>query len=328
VYFFNSAATINSVKRFYRSIILISYNSRYYLHCFYHALIRSGCFCGLFLAAFFVAAQTDVPTVDSNESAARPPPRNADGRVILGTLPGEEMGAWDGFGSRPMIIDYDIVPEGSIVASNPYDQLVSDPDRYDKINLSDVPFKPWAWGLYQQRTRTRFEPYTRCKPSAGPRAVTTAYGTQFVEFEDMQRIYMLPVGGPRHYRVIYLDGREHPDNLKPSYHGHSIGHWEGDTLVVDAVGFNEKMWIDAEGTPHTNQLHTIERFTRETYNTLKYEITIDDPGAYTETWSSGFEMPFRPGEAFEFVCQDANMAFDLMLGTEYESMDRSHLIFP
>jgi hypothetical protein len=238
------------------------------------------------------------------------------------------MGAWDGFGSRPMIIDYDIVPEGSIVSSNPYDQLVSDPNRYDKIDLSEVPFKPWAWGLYQQRTRTRFEPYTRCKPSAGPRAVTTAYGTQFVEFEDMQRIYMLPVGGPRHLRVIYLDGREHPENLKPTYHGHSIGHWDGDTLVVDTVGFNEKMWIDAEGTPHTKALHTIERFTRETYNSLKYEITIDDPGAYTKTWSSGFIMPWRPGEAFEFVCQDANMAFDLMLGTEYESMDRSHLIFP
>jgi hypothetical protein len=280
------------------------------------------------LAAAVVSAQTDVPRANSNESSDRPPPRNAEGRVILGTLPGDEMGAWDGFGSRPMIIDYDIVPEGSIVSSNPYDQLVSDPNRYDKIDLSDVPFKPWAWGLYQQRTRTRFEPYTRCKPSAGPRAVTTAYGTQFVEFEDMQRIYMLPVGGPRHMRVIYLDGREHPENLKPTYHGHSTGHWDGDTLVVDTVGFNEKMWIDAEGTPHTKELHTIESFTRETYNSLKYEITIDDPGAYTETWSSGFVMPWRPGEAFEFVCQDANMAFDLMLGTEYESMDRSHLIFP
>jgi len=291
-------------------------------------LIRAGIFCTFALATTVVPAQTDVPRAGSNELATRPPPRNADGRVILGTLPGEEMGAWDGFGSRPMIIDYDIVPEGSIVASNPYDQLISDPDRYDKIDLSEVPFKPWAWGLYQQRTRTRFEPYTRCKPSAGPRAVTTAYGTQFVEFDDMQRIYMLPVGGPRHFRVIYLDGREHPDNPKPSYHGHSVGQWEGDTLVVDTVGFNEKMWIDAEGTPHTNQLHTTERFTRETYNTLKYEITIDDPGAYTETWSSGFVMPWRPGEAFEFVCQDANMAADLMLGTEYESMDRSHLIFP
>ncbi|MFT5320279.1 MAG: hypothetical protein ACI934_000412 [Pseudohongiellaceae bacterium] len=286
---------------------------------------------GLFAALLFTSAigQTAVPRPDSNESDSRPAPRNSEGRVILGTLPGEEMGAWDGFGSRPMIIDYDIVPEGSIVASNDYERLVNDENRpFDKINLTDVPFKPWAWGLYQQRTRTRFEPYTRCKPSAGPRGVTTAYGTQFVEFDAMQRIYMFPVGGPRHFRVIYMDGRAHPEDLEPSYHGHSIGHWEEDTLVVDSVGYNEKMWIDAEGTPHTDQLHLIERFTRETYNTLKYEVTIDDPGAYTETWSSGFVMPWRPGEAFEFVCQDANMAFEMMVGTEYDSMDRSHLIFP
>jgi hypothetical protein len=228
-----------------------------------------------------------------------------------------------------MIIDYDIVPEGSIVASNPYASYANDPNRdFDKIDLTDVPFKPWAWYLYQQRTRTRFEPYTRCKPSAGPRGVTTAYGTQFVEFPELERIYMFPVGGPRHFRVIYMDGREHPANLKPTYHGHSVGHWEGDTLVVDSVGYNEKMWIDAEGTPHTKDLHMVERFTRETYNTLKYEVTIDDPGAYTKTWSSGFVMPWRPGEAFEFVCQDANMAYELMTGTEYDSVDRSHPIFP
>ena len=278
--------------------------------------------------AAVVFAQTDVPVVDSDELATRPSPRNSEGRVILGTLPGDEMGAWDGFGSRPMIIDYDFVPKGSIVSNNAYEQLVNDPNRYDKINLSDVPFQPWAWSLYQQRTRTRFEPYTRCKPSAGPRSVATAYGTQFVEFEEMQRIYMFPVGGPRHFRVIYLDARGHPEQLKPSYHGHSIGHWEDDTLVVDTVGFNEKMWIDAEGTPHTDKLHMTERFTRETYNSLKYEVTIDDSGAYTQSWNSGFVMSWRPGEAFEFVCQDGNMAFDLMLGTEYESMDRSHLIFP
>jgi len=289
--------------------------------------------CGMLLLALAfgqtLVAQTSVPRPDSNEPDTRPAPRNAQGRVILGAPPGEEMGAWDGFGSRPMIIDYDIVPEGSIVADTPYEQLVNDTDRpFDKIDLTDVPFQPWAWSLYQQRTRTRFEPYTRCKPSAGPRAVATAYGTQFVEFEDMQRIYMFPVGGPRHFRVIYMDGRSHPDKPKPSYHGHSIGHWEGDMLVVDTVGFNEKMWIDAEGSPHTDQLHMIERFTRETYNTLKYEVTIDDPGAYTQSWSSGFVMPWRPGEAFEFVCQDANMAFELMTGTEYDSIDRSHLIFP
>ena len=70
-------------------------------------------------------------------------------------------------------------------------------------------------------------------------------------------------------------------DLIPTFYGHSIGRWEGDTLVVDTVGFNEQNWIDAEGLMHTDQYHQIERFTRTDFNTLRYEVTIDDPGAYT-----------------------------------------------
>ena len=282
---------------------------------------------GLFPCIAF-AQLTSVPRPETERDMDRPVPRNAEGNPVLGSAPGSEMGAWDGFGSRPMITNFDYVPEGSIVAHTPYEQILADDNRFPKINITDVPFKPWAWALFQERTRTRFEPYTRCKPSAGPRAVATAYGTQFVEFPDMQRIYLFPVGGPRHFRVVYMDGRGHPDDLKPSYHGHSIGQWDGDTLVVDTVGFNEKMWIDAEGSPHTDQLHMIEKFTRVDYYTLKYEVTIDDPGAYTRPWDSGFYMNWREGEAFEFVCQDANMAYELMTGTEYDSVDRSRPIVP
>lgn len=258
----------------------------------------------------------------------RPAPRNEEGRIILGSVPGEAVGAWEGFGSRPMLFEMDVVPEGSIIANNDYEELLRDPTRFDKINYTEIPYQPWAKALFEARSRTRFEPYTRCKPSPAAREVATAYGTQFVEFPELQRMYIFPTGGPRHFRVIHLDGRSHPEDLKPSYHGHSIGHWEGDTLVVDTVGFNEKMWIDDVGTPHTDQLHLIERFSRPNYGTLKYEITVDDPGAYTDTWQSGFYMNWSEGESFQFVCQDQNMAYELMLGTEYESMDRSQPIFP
>lgn len=265
---------------------------------------------------------------ESPAEEARPAPRHPDGRPILGSVPGEPTGAWDGFGSRPMLIEFDEVPPGSIIAHTPYEQLRNDPDRYPKIKYSDVPYKPWAKALFEARSRTRFEPYVRCKPSAGAREVATAYGTQFVEFPDQQQIYIFPVGGPRHFRVIHMDGRDHPADLTPSYHGHSIGRWEGDSLVVDTVGFNEKMWIDAEGSPHTEQLHLVERFTRLNHDTLRYDIRIDDPGAYTSTWESGFYMNWREGESFEFVCQDENEASELMLGTEYESMDRSRPFIP
>jgi hypothetical protein len=256
-----------------------------------------------------------------------PPPRNAQGRAILGAVPGN-VGAWEGFGTRPMLTFFDEVPEGSIIAITPYEQVLQMKDIFPKIRLSEVPFQPWARALFEARSRTRFEPYTRCKPSAGPREVATAYGTQFVEFPDMQKIYIFPTGGPRHFREIWMDGRAHPQNLRPTYHGHSIGHWEGDTLVVDSVGFNEKMWFDAEGSPHTEQLHLVEKFTRVSQQRLKYEVTIDDPGAYTQAWSSGFYMNWSEGETFQFVCQDANMAYDLMTGTEYQSIDRSQPIFP
>lgn len=281
-------------------------------------------------AALLLAACASSPSLGQSpvESDSRPPPRNADGRVILGSVPGEPAGSWNGFGSRPMIFELDVVPEGSIIANNDYEELLKDPTRYDKINYTEIPYQPWARALFEARSRTRFEPYTRCKPSAAVREVATAYGTQFVEFPELERMYIFPTGGPRHHRVIYMDGRPHPEDLKPTYHGHSIGHWEGDTLVVDTVGYNEKMWIDEVGTPHTNQLHVVERFSRPDYDTLKYEITVDDPGAYTDTWQSGFYMNWNEGESFEFVCQDQNMAYELMLGTEYESMDRSQPIFP
>jgi hypothetical protein len=104
-----------------------------------------------------------------------------------------------------------------------------------------------------------------------------------------------------------MDGRPHPKNADPEYTGHSIGYWEGDTLVVDTVGFNDNSWIEAEGLPHTEQLHLIERFTRTDFNTLKYEVTVDDPGAYTKPWNGGFFLRWNLGaELFEYVCQENN----------------------
>jgi hypothetical protein len=258
-----------------------------------------------------------------------PPPRDANGRAVLGSVPGQ-VGSWEGFGSRPMLRILDVVPEGAIIAYTPAEEAINDPTNFPKIRESEIPYQPWAKALFDARSRTRFEPYTRCKPSAGARGVATAYGTQFVEFPDMQKMYIFPTGGPRHFHEIWLDGRDHPKDLKPSYHGHSIGHWEGDTLVVDTVGFNEKMWFDSDGSPHTNQLHLIEKYTRVSLEKLKYEITVDDPGAYTKPWTSGFYMFWTPGESFQFVCQDDNLAITLMVGNgdSYDSVDRSTPTFP
>jgi hypothetical protein len=129
-------------------------------------------------------------------------------------------------------------------------------------------------------------------------------------------------------RIVYMDGSPHPAELAPSYLGHSIGKWDSGTLVIDTLGFNERFWFDRWGLPHTHQLHLIERLTRLDQTTLKYEVTVDDPGAYTAPWTSGLLLRWNPSqELFEYVCQDNNLAPQLMVGAS-EAIDLRSEIVP
>jgi hypothetical protein len=254
---------------------------------------------------------------DFKNVPALPVPRLPNGRVDLGAPAGQPLGTW--------------LPLNSI-----NERLVNQDDRpadtapkfSDKPNVSDVPFQPWSRELYNYRRGNQFEPHTRCKPSAGPRQFLTPYGVEFVDRPELQRIFIMDLGGPHTYREIYMDGRSHPSDLTPSYYGHSIGKWEGDTLVVDSRGYNESFWIDRLGMPHTDKLHMIERFTRTDSKTMKYEVTIDDPGAYTAIWKTNFMLGWDPDqELFEYVCQDNNLAGALLVGSQ-ETVDRSSSIVP
>lgn len=145
---------------------------------------------------------------------------------------------------------------------------------------------------------------------------------------ELQRVWIFDIGGPYSFRIVYMDGRAHPRDLEPAYTGHSVGRWDGDALVVDTVGFNEGSWIEAEGMPHTDRLHLIERFSRTDFNTLKYEVTVDDPGAYTKTWTGGFLLRWNLGaELFEYVCQENNRVEDTTAGADGAER-RTSLIVP
>jgi hypothetical protein len=197
-----------------------------------------------------------------------------------------------------------------------------------KLSMTEVPFQPWSRALYAYRQENQLEPHTRCKPSGGPRQFLTPYGVEFLERPELQRIFIVDIGGPHTLRIVYMDGADHPKDLDPSYLGHSIGKWDNDTLVVDTVGFNERFWIDRWGLPHTQQLHLIERFTRLDESTLKYELVVDDPGAYTATWTTGLLLRWNPNqELFEYVCQDNNLAPELMVGAS-EAVERRSRISP
>jgi len=230
--------------------------------------------------------------------AARPVPRAADGHIVIGQT-ATDKGVW---------LPGPVVP-------NP-------------LGLTDVPYQPWAKALAADRRTHQLEPHARCKPSGVARQFLTPYGIEFVELPDVQRAYVFDIGGPHTYRTIYLDGRPHPATLTPTFYGHSIGHWEGDTLVVDTVGFNEDFWMDRGLLPHTTQLHTLERFTRTAFDTLRYELTIDDPGAYTAPFTGRMDLKWENGtELFEYVCQEENYAPTLMVG-EGTKVDRSSQIVP
>ena len=272
-------------------------------------------FLTLMLASFAAFAQ------NPQRGAAppsRPTPHWPDGRLNLGAPPGEK-GLWAPAGIVQVSVNPNSVNRAGAATHLP-----------NNIKVEDVPFQPWARALHDAREAAfeSDEPHTRCKASGGPRQFITPYGVEFVDMPEMQRMYIFDIGGPHTFRTIFMDGRPHPKNLEPGYYGHSVGRWEGDALVVDTVGYNEKFWLDREGEPHTEQLHLIERFTRPDFNTLQYEVTVDDPGAYTKPWTGGFILRWSAGtELFEYVCQDNNRSPEAMVGTA-QSVERTSTIIP
>ena len=106
-------------------------------------------------------------------------------------------------------------------------------------------------------------------------------------------------------RQVFPDGRGHPKELNPSWYGHATGKWDGDTLVIDTVGFNDRGWIGPN--PVTEKLHLTERYHRRDVAHLDIEVTIDDPGTYKKPWQMVMVWDLAPNEEVqEFVCEDGN----------------------
>jgi hypothetical protein len=179
----------------------------------------------------------------------------------------------------------------------------------------DVPFQPWAKAYYEKNigNLSKDDPEARCLPPGIPRMNATPFPFQIYQLPD--RIIFIYEGGTHIWRVVHMDGRPHPKDFNPSFMGDSVGHWEGDTLVIDVVGFNDKTWLDQDGHPHTDALHLIERYTRTDEMTLHYEAIIDDSKAYTKTWSSSYTIPWAPGaELLEYICQENNTDLNHLVG--------------
>jgi hypothetical protein len=231
---------------------------------------------------------------------SRPVPRWPDGKPRLGPPPGEK-----GYWGRPSSTV--LVQTGANVQMNAYGLLRNIAD-VDKV----APFQKWARDLYEYRQRNflKDDPlFLECKPPGALRQFQSPYGIQFFEDKNFGRIFLAEGGGSHLWHFIYTDGRPQTGDLRgnadnPLYYGNAKGTWDGDVFVVDSRTFNEKFWFTNGGLPHTEQLHLIERFTRNDFNTLKYEVTIDDPGAYTKSWQAGWTLQWVPEDLPTYYCQD------------------------
>jgi hypothetical protein len=163
-----------------------------------------------------------------------------------------------------------------------------------------IPLKPSAAKIKQARL-SKDDPEANCLPAGVPRLAPFPWRI----VETPTHIFFLFEGNIHSYRQIYMDGRPHPADPDPTWYGHSTGRREGDILVIDTVGFNDKFWFDFVGHPHTEQLHTIERYTRNSLGTLSEVVTIDDPGAYTRPFTVTSSHRLLPNdELLEYVCQE------------------------
>ncbi len=263
---------------------------------------------------------------------SEPTPRLPDGTVNLGRVPGEK-GIWGlpyitNMGARNIVVGAPPAEPGTTRGSGQRGGLAAigsqqpfgggegtggGGQRGGAASEPWVPFQPWAAAVYNYNSlnQSKYDPEGYCLPPGGPRLFATPYPMEIIQQPEHKRIIIIFEGGTHVWREIYMDGRAHAsaDAIKgQTWLGHSVGHWEGDTLVVDVVGFNEGTWLDYFGHPHTDQMHIIEKFTRPDKNTLHYEATIDDPGAYTRPWTVSWNIPWNgTAELQEYICQENNI---------------------
>jgi hypothetical protein len=174
--------------------------------------------------------------------------------------------------------------------------------------------QPWVEALLRERAENNAKdaPGAHCLP----RGITNAgalFPYRLVQTPAL--LVMLFEDDIPSHRQVFLDGRSHPKDMDPKWMGHSVGHWEGETLVVDTVGFDDRSWITAQGHPHTEQMHVVERFRRPDLGHLEIEFTIDDPGAYAKPWIIKRVSDLdTKDEVGEYVCTENNRDPEHMVG--------------
>jgi hypothetical protein len=257
------------------------------------------------LAAALVAVglSTTVAAQAPRTGAAASVPRTANGKPDLtgvwqggSTLPGkwEDANAGTGVGGSGRD------PNAAVVGSSN--------DR--PAGREGAPYQPWAAKKVLESFNRRGidDPTSKCLPAGIPRSVMLGLFPQQIVQTPTQVVILYEYMST--FRVIPLNA-EHPDDILPSYMGNSVARWDGDTLVVDITGFNDKTWLAGTGTFHSDELHIVERYTRVSRDRIDYEVTMQDPKVLTKPWALKSSLMLREGTRLqEYICAENNLDLD------------------
>jgi hypothetical protein len=239
---------------------------------------------------------------DGKPNLQGPAPHTADGKPDF-------TGLWefvDANPRRPRSAPANTAPpngaKGSVLVPGPFG-----PSQFFNIGstLKDgLPFTPWAAALRKQRVEqnAKDNPDAHCLPMGLMQFHTHPQPRKIIQTPDLITIVYEANYG---LREIFLDGRPLPKDADPWWYGYSVGHWEGDTLVVETTGFRDDVWLDVEGSPLTSSGKMTERFRRPDFGHLEMEITVEDPKAYTKPWTVKInDRIMLNTELIEFICNE------------------------
>jgi len=255
--------------------------------------VALACLLSVSLSAQWPAfVRPDVPrTADGKPDLSAPPPRLPNGKPDF-------SGVWE---SR-------VPPSGRPGPALP--SIGEAPPVATFFNIAanikeGLPFTPWAAELRKQRmaTNSKDNPDANCLPIGFMQLHTHSQPRKMVQTkDDLVIMYEANYG----LRQIFTDGRPLPANdPQPWWYGYSVGKWDGDTLVVETIGFRDDGWLDVPGSPFTSAARITERFRRVNYGRLEIDITIDDSKAYTRPWTVRVNQRLTPGdEPIEFICNE------------------------
>jgi hypothetical protein len=176
-------------------------------------------------------------------------------------------------------------------------------NKADQVGMPELPFTAWGASEWKNYHAEEGDYTGACLPFGLSRSINSPDPLQIMQ---SSKYLSLLFEQNTWFDVFPIDGRAHRKQT-PTWFGDSVGHWEGDTLVVDTVNFNGKTRLDTIGHPHSDQLHMIQRFTRTDLGHIAYEVTIDDPKTYTKPWKNTRTFTLRPDwEIMEYSCEENN----------------------